>query len=225
MPSPFGPRTCGRGRAPRPLSEVHTAGAFDQRFGLLPEPSRILLPVHHAPELRWAHAGVTPEGRDEVRQRVEPGPMADLRHAEGRLAQQVRRVVDPEPDQVPVRGNAVALLEDACEVEGGQGRGASDSVHVEVLRQVGFEVGADLVGMLTNEPTLVVAVAEDPEQPLTPPLAQVYAGKGSLGLADSCSIVAPCLGHRRQAGATWLLLRWSDAQGSRHERRLGRRSR
>ena len=105
-------------RAPRPLSEVHTAGPFDQRFGLLPEPSRILLPVHHASELRWTHASVTPEGRDEVRQRVEPGSMADLRHAERGLAEQIRRVVDPEPDQVAVGRDAITLLEDAREVEG-----------------------------------------------------------------------------------------------------------
>ena len=142
-----------------------------------------------------------------------------------RLAEQVRRVVDPEPDQVAVGRDAVALLEDAREVEGGQGRGASDGVHVEVLRQVGFEVGADLLGMLTNVPALVVAVAEDPEQALTPLSPKVYAREGSPGLADSCPIVAPCPGGRRPAGPTWLLLRWTDAQGSRHERGTGRRSR
>ncbi len=122
-----------------------------------------------------------PEGRDEVRQRVEPGSMADLRDAERGLAEQVRRVVDPEPDQVAVGRDAVALLEDAREVEGGQGRRASDGVHVEVLRQVGFEVGADLLGMLTNVPALVVAVAEDPEQALTPPLAQSLRWGGFAG--------------------------------------------
>ena len=72
--------------------------------------------------------------------------------------------------------------------------------------------------MLTNVPTLVVAVAEDPEQALTPFSPKVYAWKGSRGLADSCPIVAPCPGGRRSARPTWLLPRLTDAQGSRHER-------
>jgi hypothetical protein len=53
--------------------------------------------------------------------------------------------------------------------------------------------------MLTNVPALVVAVAEDPEQALTPLSLKVYAREGSPGLADSCPIVAPCLLRRRPA--------------------------
>jgi hypothetical protein len=52
--------------------------------------------------------------------------------------------------------------------------------------RVGFEVGADLLGMLTNVPALVVAVAEDPEQALTPPLAQSLR---SGGFAGSCGFL------------------------------------
>src|SRR5918994_905227 len=109
-------------------------------------PSAVVIPLYessvrsrqqrsnaHATVLRWTHAGVVAEGRDEVRERVEPRPLADLRHAERGLSQQVRRVADPEPDQVAVRGDAVALLEDAGEVEGRQGRGASHRVHVQIL--------------------------------------------------------------------------------------------
>jgi hypothetical protein len=105
--------------------------------------------------------------------------VADLRDAERGLSEQVRRVADPEADQVPIGRDPVALLEDPGEVEGRQGSGSSDRIHVEVLCEVGFEVGADLLGMFTHVPTLVVAVAEDPEQARPPLSLKVYAPQGS----------------------------------------------
>src|SRR3990172_3139500 len=163
VPSSFGPRTSSR-RAPRPLSEVPTAGLFHQRFRLLPEPSGILLPVHQAPVLRRTHAGVESERGDEMRQRVEAGPVTDLRHGQGRVAEQFARVVDPESDQVPVRRHAEPLLEDPREVEGGERGRACDGVHVQVLSEVLLEIGAHLLGALPHVPALPVLVSEDPEQ-------------------------------------------------------------
>jgi hypothetical protein len=54
------------------------------------------------------------------------------------------------------------------------------------LRQVGFEIGADLLGVFAHVSALVVAIAEHPEQPNPPSLLEVYAGECSRGLADSC---------------------------------------
>jgi hypothetical protein len=40
------------------------------------------------------------------------------------------------------------------------------------LRQVGFEIGADLLGVFAHVSALVVAIAEHPEQPNPPSLSR-----------------------------------------------------
>src|SRR5262245_61860594 len=96
--------------------------------------------------------------------------MTDLRHTQGRVAQQIGRVPDPKADQITIGGHAVALLEDAGEIEGGQRGGTGDRVHIQILCEVGLEIGADLFGVFADVPTLVASVAEESEQG-RPPLS------------------------------------------------------
>ena len=69
-------------RAPAGSGVAASPRLLEDRFGLATEPAGVALPVDHAPVSRGAHAGVPAEGRDEVGERVEAGPVADLRDAE-----------------------------------------------------------------------------------------------------------------------------------------------
>ena len=77
--------------------------------------------------------------------------------------------------EVPVRRHAVSGLEDAGEVEGGEGSGAGDLVDVEVAGEVLLEEGSDLVGAFADVAALDVAVSKIPNTVRPPSLLGSYA--------------------------------------------------
>ena len=98
--------------------DVPTPRSFDESLGPLTEPSGILLPVDEASVLGGRHPGVTAEDGDEMAEAVEPRAMTYLGDLKRRVAKQIRRVLDAQPDQIAVRRYTVLRLEDAGQVEG-----------------------------------------------------------------------------------------------------------
>ena len=102
---PVGHRGAGEnGAVVAAQSEVVATGLLEDGLRLRPIPANVALPVDHAPILRGAHADVATERRDEVGEAIEPRAMADLGHAQHGIAEELGRVLDAQPDQVPVGG-------------------------------------------------------------------------------------------------------------------------
>ena len=125
---------------PRRALEAHPlVRLVDQGVRDRAEPERLLLPVLAAPVGGRTEAGVLPERRREVAERVEPHAMADLRDGQLGLAQQVLRAIDPQTDQVAVRRHADVRGELPGEVVGAERGLAGDRPQVHVTIQVLFE--------------------------------------------------------------------------------------